>query len=485
MSAAAVCAALAFGVAPSAAAHVRHAVAQPATTAGGWRQVSDGGVPSIAEPAVHRYGNTLQVAWVQQLSNSERVRTRIYNAKTGTPQGGINTIVSGWASLNEQVALTTYNGERMLVFAGIRSTTGPPGPYDQGTLYYALSPDGVTWTLESGSISHNTDVLAAYGFAAVDDANTTTTAFAISPHSYIDIHRGVSASVPATTADTTTASAPACCVYDPGLGRDAKTHAVWVAWYTNSEKTGWDGINAQPISPAGAHVHAPLSSLTFSGTPSSISPDQSVQVAARVGGGLYTAYISGYPTSTRIVVWKLGASQPAIEIPVHHNDGVVAVEPSIGGRIWVSWVDRTTNRINAARTNKAVTRIGAVRTLAVPNAASASVGNAVGDGTIGPLDLVALRNGSSSVIYFTRVLPGLSASVSKSRVAPRGRFVVTVTDAGAAVAGATVHFGGSSKHTTAQGKVTFTVPAHAKKGRAAVTFSHAGYAGGTVRLKVT
>jgi hypothetical protein len=464
-------------------AHVQHtSTTHPAVAPGVWQQVTDGGVPPIAEPAVHRYGKTLQVAWV----SGKQIRTRMYNALTGAPKGGITKVLSGWAGLNEQVALTSYNGERMLAFAGIRSTVGPPGPYDQGSLYYALSPDGVTWTLQPGSVSHDTNVLSAIGIAAIDDGGTPMTAFAVSPHSYVGIHSGVSATVPASTADTTTASAPGGNVYYPGLARDAKTHAVWVAWYVINQKNGWEGINAQPVSPAGTHIHAPLSSSTSLGKAASLDPDQTVPVAARTRGGLYTAYVSGYPTSTKIVVWKLGAANPAFTIPVHHSDGIVTVAPSVDGKIWVSWVDTTTGRIEAARTNVAVTRIGAVRTVTPPKSAFGFVGNTIGDGSTGAFDLVATRNGGSSAIsYFTRILPGLGGSLSKARVAPGGRFVVTVTDAGAAVANATVHFAGTTKHTNTKGKVTFTVSRHARKGKAAVTFSHAGYAGGTVHVKVT
>jgi hypothetical protein len=484
---AAVCVALAVGVAPSAVAHGDRSAAHAAVLPGVWQQVSDGSVPADAAPAVYRYGNTLQVAWVKQTGVTSAVRTRMYNALTGAPEGGITTVISGWSSLNDQVALTTYNGQRMLVFAGIQNISDYPlTQFDQGTLYYALSSDGVNWTVQSGSISQDTDVLAAIGFSAIDDAGTPMTAFAVSPHSYVGIHRDVSASVPASTPDTTTASAPACCVYYPGLGLDTKSHAVWVAWYDNAHKKGWEGINAQQVYPAGAHVHAPLSSATSLGQQVSQDPEQTVQVAARAGGGLYTGYMTGYPSTTKVVVWKLGAANPTFTIPVHDgNVGLVSVSSSVGGRIWVSWVDPVTHRLQASRTNAAVTRIGAIRTLTLLKPAF-TAGNSVGDGSTGALDLVATRSsGSSAISYFTRILPGLSGSVSKSRVAPRGGFVVTVTDAGAPVAGAAVHFGGSTKHTNAKGKVTFTVPAHAKKGRASVTFSHAGYAGGAVRVTVT
>ena len=41
-----------------------------------------------------------------------------------------------------------------------------------------------------------------------------------------------------------------------------------------------------------------------------MAPDQRVQVAARSGGGLYTAYGIGYPTQSKVALWKLGSTTP-------------------------------------------------------------------------------------------------------------------------------------------------------------------------------
>src|SRR5207248_2543666 len=102
-----------------------------------------------------------------------------------------------------------------------------------------------------------------------------------------------------------------------------------------------------------------------------------------------------------------------------------------------------------------------------------------GEGSLGPLDLLASAGATSGVaIWHTQVLPRLSAAARSRKLKSKARRVtVKVTDAGDAVSGATVKVGKRRLKTGGSGRVTFVLSGHA---RAAV--SKAGYKGASIRV---
>jgi len=111
-----------------------------------------------------------------------------------------------------------------------------------------------------------------------------------------------------------TATAPAsadlelqegCGSYDSDVAVDAATGEAVDAWFSNVDAQY--GILVRPVHPAlGAIAYAPGSARAD--REAAISPDQRTPITSRLGApGIYLAYCIGYPSCTRIVLWRYGA----------------------------------------------------------------------------------------------------------------------------------------------------------------------------------
>jgi hypothetical protein len=138
------------------------------------------------------------------------------------------------------------------------------------------------------------------------------------------------------------------------------------------------------------------------------------------------------------------------------------------------WHEGGSNELFAARTNKAATRFGPVVTVKPPPSTS-SVWKLKGEGTRGPLDLLAsVSTGSSLAAWHTQVLPPLSIGAKKNTDA----VTLTVTDASDPVAGAKVTYAGKTLTTNAKGQATTKLAASATQ----ATASKAGYSGAALTV---
>jgi hypothetical protein len=202
------------------------------------------------------------------------------------------------------------------------------------------------------------------------------------------------------------------------------------------------------------------------------------------------AYGVGYPSISKIRLWKVGSSTYRdIKAP---GAKAIALGAGIGGRVWVAWGDPANNVIHAVRSNTAVSRFGAVRTVPYPSAGS-NVGyvyKMAVDGLKGPLDVVVnstVPGQSYNAMYHTQIYAPLLVKLSKSSVksSTGGSVTVTVTEAGSTVAGAAVSFGGKTVRTNSHGKAVIKIAKHASKGRKTVTVSLTYYVTTRVSVKVT
>jgi hypothetical protein len=142
------------------------------------------------------------------------------------------------------------------------------------------------------------------------------------------------------------------------------------------------------------------------------------------------------------------------------------------GRLWVMWHEGGSNDLFAIRTNKAATRFGSIVKVAPP-ASTSSVWKLKGEGSRGPLDLLAsVSTGSSLAAWHTQVLPPLSISATKAANGVR----FTVTDAGDAVAGAKVTYASKTLTTNSKGQATTTLARTTSK----ATAGREGYTGAAV-----
>jgi hypothetical protein len=443
-------------------------IASPAAGGGSskWVAISSGNVGSNGTtPSIARFGHNYEVVWVAGTGSPQSIQGRILNA-AGHPTGSVITLVKNWAGLGLDPTILSNGSTRMLAFDGDK--TGGSGPYDSDAEYYETSATGTTWTLSSGSLSAK-DLARQGGAAVVNAGGTIITGLA--RQGGVQYHIGVSASNPAPGTDPVTATTGTSA--DPGLGVDAKTHQVWALWFSNSGKSGQDGVNAQVISPTkGARVHAPVDPLGV---------NEDLSAASRIGGGLYTAYHT--PNAASIVVWKVGASKPVLTLkagPYGVTNMVLAAAPK--GRLWLYWEDR--NDWRATRSNKAATKFGPVTVLTLPNKNDNPSNQIAGNGAAGPLEAIGIVTTPTNVtqVIERQVLPRLS--IAAAHAVKRGaKLHVKVTDVGDPVAGATVHFAGAKAKTNSKGEATIKVSKHASLGKTKVTATVGGYT--PVSAKVT
>lgn len=439
-----------------------------------WLTISSGNIGTTGTtPSIARFGHNYEVVWVAKTGSTQSIQGRILNA-AGKPTGAVVTLVKNWAGLALDPTILAAGGGRLLAFGGDK--TGTTGPYQSDAEYYTTSTNGMSWTLNGGSLSA-VDGADEGSTAVVNAGGTIITGLARSDG--VRYHIGASTQNPAPGSDPLTATTGNFSG-DPGLGVDQKTHQVWALWYSDSGINGQDGVNAQVIYPIkGSRAHAPGSSNP---TTKSAGVEQDLSAAARVGGGLYTAYRS--PTSQSIVVWKLGASKPVVTMkagPYGVDNVMLSAAPK--GRLWLYWEDR--NDWRAARSNKAATKFGPVTVAKLPNKNDIENNIIAGNGSAGPLEAIAMITTPSNVneIIGRQVHPRLSIAAAHS--VERGKKLhVKVTDAGDPVKGATVRFAGHKAKTNAKGEAKLRVSKHASVGSARVTATVTGYTPVTTRVKV-
>ncbi|RKS72626.1 hypothetical protein CLV35_2873 [Motilibacter peucedani] len=458
------------------------AAAAPASAAvrSPWTQLSTGeGVGLSAEPSVARWGQQLVTAWAQTTSpTSESLHTRVLD-RLGRPAGAIGTVAT-WSDVTDPSVLTLA-GVPTVVFGGLRSLD-TNDPYT-GPMAYAQAPDATSWSLGAGSLTQTHDAYGAYGLGAVDDGTgSPVVALAASSTDHVTVHHGIDPAVPAAAPDEEVAGTVEA--QQVNLAKDPLTGNAYAVWYAARDEAN-EGVRAAQVWPTvGAPTApAPLSTVAFQGARESVNPGQRVAVAGRVGGGVWAAYASGYPSAHRLVLWDV-VSGRTLSLPRRGAVQYVGLSPAPGGRLWVWWVEGPT--VYAARTNPAVTAFGAVRAVAAPGGWSPT--RTAGDGSLGPLDVVvnSAADGVHSQIRTTRILEALTVTVSPSSLATTARrraVTVSVTDAGVPVAGATVRVGPRTAVTGRGGRARLVVP-RTPAGTTTVVARAAGYAPGSAPLRV-
>jgi hypothetical protein len=441
-----------------------------------WTTLSTGNVhDSLVEPSIHRFGKDYQVVWVVMSGTTFGIDSRILNS-SGKPVGGVVHVIKGWSGIQADPTIFGISGQRLIAFAGDRSSSGSD-PYRSGAEYYLSSPNGTKWTLSTGSLSHSTFADRDTGAAAIDDHGVPVVDFTVGD--VASYHVGFDSSNPAAKADGATANTGNF-AYTPGLGRDAKSGAVWAVWYSNSSSASTDGVNAQAILPSKeSRLHAPSSHKGSSST----GVQQDLPAAARPkskGGGVYTAYAT--PLDHSIAVWRLGAKH-ALIVKDLTGPREISLTADPKGRLWLWWRSLD-GRWHATRSNRAATRFGARTMLrAIKDANGANVAAA---GSTRSLEAVAVVTSGSGVtrIVATQIRPKLTVRVAHKAVARGHSVKVTVADAGDAVRKAKVHFEGATKLTNRHGKVSFHTSHATPLGKHVIKARKAGYAGAHTRVKI-
>ncbi len=234
---------------------------------------------------------------------------------------------------------------------------------------------------------------------------------------------------------------------------DAATGAVIDSWDSIGSASG---LYLQQVAPTlGAPVRLAVPSQYGTGVP--------VILAGRDSGpGVFAAYPANYGQTTHIRLYRYGAGTiPVGSVPSLHAD-VWGATTGPDGRIWVTWwgQDAKTGKFELAltRSNKELTAFEPIQVFGLGYSYLYSLS---GDGRLGPLDLLIVGTPDSpnaaAGIYYSRLLPELSAAVSTTAVKNKSgqvvsyKFKVAVTDAGDPVSGAQVSGGAGTATTNGKG----------------------------------
>ena len=106
-----------------------------------------------------------------------------------------------------------------------------------------------------------------------------------------------------------------------------------MAWYSSA--SGHLGVLAQSVNPDGS----PSGAATTMPNTSDMQVGMLARtpLVARRGGGLYVAYPTGYPSSNRIRLWRIGASRAPLIGRVAGGSPAVSIAAADDGRLWVLW----------------------------------------------------------------------------------------------------------------------------------------------------
>jgi hypothetical protein len=450
---------------PRAAVAVLGALIAASAAAGGvpgrWTPVSVAGVRSSDVAGIARTSDgVLHVVWQRR-----GVATSALWQTTVTPDATTASDVAA-PQLAEPgaPALTASSDGTLRAFFFVRDGSGPGS-----TLRFAAQPPGGAWTVSSDPFGHATGAGApTAGSAAARDG---TPVVAWPTGAQVHYRFGVDAG-----SSTSILNAGGCCASGAQPAVDQVSGQAYVAWATNAR--GGAGVYVQAIDrsgPARARVFA-----TGSATPkrtAAIIPEGRVALVSRPGlPGVYLAYTTGYPKTRRVAVLQVAAKQRVLDVTAP-GAAHVALAPGPQGRLWLVWARG--GAIYAARTNRGVSRLGAVRQIPVRRGAR-GIDQIQGDGSAGALDLVVTFAARAGVRFWhEQVLPGLTLGISKTGAAAGPtRYVFRVADAGDPVANASVKVGRQTLTTGISGTVVLVTSDHP----ASATASKEGYAAGTTPL---
>jgi hypothetical protein len=432
----------------------------PAGQPGSWTRLHSGNATS-AEPGLARTADrTLHVVW-QRTSGPLRddvVHQAI--SPSGALAGGTTVVTQGWQSINGHVELAAVGAELRAFWAG--ATTGVlSGP----TVMATSENGGATWRAPTVVTASKAGAAAQGLGAGVTPSGAIVTAQGDAAAGTNVIHVSGGAEVPYETAG--------CCASEPDVAVDAVSGQLVLGWFSSAP--GRAGLWTQTAAASGL-VGARTAVPGTAGP-----PGQRTAITGRLdAGGVYVAYAAGSPASS-VNLLRVGGAP----LVVARGSGVehVGIAPAPEGRLWLFW-SRGSEYL-ATRSNRRATRFGTTTRIALP-AADAKTYGLYGEGSLGPLDLVAhAGTGAAIPDWHTQVLPRLSLSSSSKTFKRGGRTLVRltfqVTDAGDAVSAARVTLAGQSLATNARGKATLLVRSTGK--RVAVRATKDGYAAATTAAR--
>jgi hypothetical protein len=458
-------------------------VAAPAAQAGSpgeWTRLGEANLRNIDQVTLARTPDgVLHAAWTVPAANNDTlVHTSIQaNGTAAAP----NEIQTGWAGITSVPDLVATPSGLEVFFGGIRTINS--GETNDNLNLATAGPDGGSWTLVPGNIVKGDSAYASDIGAALLSDGTPLESWG-GTGSGVFVHRGLEQNTPNFPVQSQLGG---CCGYSPDIAVDTKSGSAFVVWYSNA--TDKFGVFAQSLDPAtgtpsGAPVQMPGSTTLFNGQPNSSQMLARTPIAARAGGGVYVAYPGGYPTTNQVRLWRIADSRSAV-LATSKSDHIAGLSADRAGRLWVFWVERSTNEVFARRSNTSATSFGPSVKVKAP-AGQQSAFKIDGNAQDGALDVVVLFGDAAGkqAQWHTQFFPGLAVKASPSKVngakSTAVKFSVTDPDP---VKGAKVSAGGKSATTDAKGHATINL-GPTKKKKLTATAGKSGYTNGSTKIKV-
>ncbi len=461
------------------------AVLAPPAPAGGpgvWTDVSGPVGGLLVEPRVARDASgILHVVWMTEETGQDLIHRSI--AADGTP-GAQQTLARDWGSLGNPAIVYDPIAATLTVFAGgLRSTT-PDDPQDG--LNRWTSADGSTWTLQPGVVS------GPGGIAYSSDVSAVLTPSSVYQTWFgtagVFSHRGVANGADHNVNDVGNYG------YYSAFGYDVVAEKLWLAAAYNA--TDKEGIWVREIDKAtgdgvGSSILLPQSATDYEGSVDMSLEEIPLPITGLVGEpGIVVAYPNNYPSVNQVRVWRIAGGSTTTQLLATGTGtkDVVAVAATPDGRAWVVWSDSsgTTPRVFARRSDIGASTWGAAVSVASPPGSEQIWQLAASAQADGRLDILAQASKSgANRIYNTQIYAGLDVSVAPKTAKAKKAFTATVTvkDAGAPVAGATVSAAGKSAVTDGSGVAKLQLKV-AKAGKVTVSVTKSGYQNGTAVVTV-
>jgi hypothetical protein len=375
----------------SAAAGAPSGAPGPAPAPGHWRQVTAAGLENFADIGLARgRDGVLHVLWTSGNTGTYRVADTPI-APNGTV-GKTTAIASGLYDIRFPDATVTPGGLRAFWNGAASQTAGSP----EGT-YQATRPlRGGAWHVSptvtaSGNTGWDFAIAAASGkdgqpWVAFGDGGQIQT-----------LHYGQ---------PLVELGLPSCCVYTEGLGVDAKTGTPWLTYYSNM--TNRVGIYAQQLTQAGTRAGAAKRLPGSNAGGDALSVNQRVAAASRGHGlgGVYTTYLSGWPTAQAVKLIRLGAkTATTISTFKGATGSTVASDPN--GRLWVAWYrgHLDASVLFVRRSDTAARKFGNAHKVALP-AGTSELWKVYLSAQAGRVDVLALLTVHGKIAYWaTQLLP--------------------------------------------------------------------------------
>jgi hypothetical protein len=242
-----------------------------------------------------------------------------------------SVIASAFASVRIPAIVNSPGGGLEVFFGAIQCT-------NQGCpigLFTATSRDGgTTWTAPAALFDADQAYTSDMNAATLADG----TPFVTWPHTTgVTVHRGLDPASP--NFDYQGAMNAGCCGYQSNLAADAAGH-VQLAWDSNA--TGFLGVWSRAVDPAtGAPSGSPLlmpgSVTSVSGVPVHAQMSGARTPIVTAAGQFYVAYPAGYPSLTKVLLWRVGSPNSVTIVDEPQNHNAVALAADAQGRLWVFW----------------------------------------------------------------------------------------------------------------------------------------------------